>query len=303
MIDTTLRTTAALPAATPTGPEWPAGLGTRYREDGFVVLPGLLPPADLAVLDDELSAICRGERGAVDGLAETARTGSTVDLLRSILCVHFPHKASPATLDLARREDVVQPLTRVIGPNVKLVQSMFFVKSEGKPGQAWHQDENFIPTRDRSLAAVWIAVDDATVENGCLWALPGSHRRGVLYPDRETDDARFDCTVESFDFPYRDEDAVPLELPAGSAVLFDGHLLHRSLPNTGRHGMRRALVFHYMSAESRLPWFPPADGDWMAHADHRDVVLVAGEDPYAYLGTTDVWRPHVRPEREGGCAR
>jgi ectoine hydroxylase-related dioxygenase (phytanoyl-CoA dioxygenase family) len=289
--------------ATATAPDDPAGLAARYREDGFVVLPDLLSPADLAGLDAEVEAICRGERGTVDGLADTAQAGSTLDLLRSILCVHFPHKVSPAMLDVARRSEVVAPLTQVIGPDVKLVQSMFFVKSEGKPGQAWHQDENFIPTRDRSLAAVWIAVDDATVENGCLWALPGSHRTGVLYPDRETDDARFDCTVESYDFPYRDEDAVPLELPAGSAVLFDGHLLHRSLPNTGRHGMRRALVFHYMSAQSRLPWFRPADGDWMAHADHRDIVMVAGEDPYAYLGTTDVWRPHVRPEREGGCAR
>jgi ectoine hydroxylase-related dioxygenase (phytanoyl-CoA dioxygenase family) len=57
---------------------------------------------------------------------------------------------------------------------------MLFIKSEGKPGQAWHQDELFIPTRDRSLAAAWIALDDATVENGCLWVLPGSHARGVL---------------------------------------------------------------------------------------------------------------------------
>ncbi len=282
-------------------PAGPDGLAARYAEDGFVVLPGLLSPADLAGLDGEVAAICRGERGTVDGLPGAA--GSTADLLRSVLCVHFPHKLSPALLDLARRPDVVGPLTRVVGPNVKLVQSMFFVKSEGKPGQAWHQDENFIPTRDRSLAAVWIAVDDATVENGCLWALPGSHRRGVLYPDRETDDARFDCSVESHSFPYRDEDAVPLELPAGSAVLFDGYLLHRSLPNTGRHGTRRALVFHYTSAETRLPWLPPADGDWMARADLRDVVLVAGEDPHASLGTTDHWRPHVRPDREGGCAR
>lgn len=278
-------------------------LAARYAEDGFVVLPGLLSPADLAALDSEVAAICGGERGSVDGMPDPGPGATPADLLRSILCVHFPHKLSPALLDLARRADVVEPLTRVVGPNVKLVQSMFFVKSEGKPGQAWHQDENFIPTRDRSLAAVWIAVDDATVENGCLWALPGSHRRGVLYPDRETDDARFDCTVESHSFPHRDEDAVPLELPAGSAVLFDGYLLHRSLPNTGRHGTRRALVYHYTSAETRLPWLPPAEGDWMAHADLRDVVLVAGEDPYASLGTTDHWRPHVRPDREGGCAR
>ena len=280
-----------------------AGLCRCYEQDGFAVLPNLLSPGDLDGLDREIRAICGGERGEIGGLPQPSGSGGIEDVLRSVLCVHFPHKLSPPVLELAGRHDVVKPLTEVIGPNVKMVQSMFFVKSEGRPGQAWHQDENFIPTRDRSLTAVWIAVDHATVENGCLWVLPGSHRRGVLYPDREIDDLRFDCTVESYAFPYSDEDAVPLELPAGSAVVFDGHLLHRSLPNTGRHGMRRALVFHYMSAESRLPWSPPTGDDWMAHVDHRDVVLVAGEDPYAYLGTTDIFRPHVRPDRDGGCAR
>ena len=48
------------------------------------------------------------------------------------------------------------------------MQSMLFTKGEGKPCQAWHQDECFIPTRDRSLTAARIALDDATVENGCL---------------------------------------------------------------------------------------------------------------------------------------
>jgi phytanoyl-CoA hydroxylase len=39
----------------------------------------------------------------------------------------------------------------------------------------------------------------------------------------------------------------------------------------------------------------------MGTADHRDILLVAGVDPYAFKGTTDVMRPHVRPDREGGC--
>src|SRR5262249_5201723 len=116
-------------------------------------------------------------------------------------------------------------------------------------------------------------------------------------------DDRFDCTQEAYAFPYRDEDAIPVELPAGAAVLFHGYLLHRSLPNTGQHGMRRALVNHYMSAESVLPWFPPGKGQPMGLLDHRDIVLVAGEDPYAYKGTADLMRPHVRADRAGGCAR
>ena len=183
------------------------------------------------------------------------------------------------------------------------MQSMLFIKSEGKPGQAWHQDEAHIPTRDRSLAGIWIALDNATVENGCLWVIPGSHRPGVLYPVRDQHDDQFDCTQEAYAFPYRDEDARPVVLPAGAAVLFHGYLLHRSLPNTGRHGMRRALVNHYMSAESVLPWFPPGKGQPMGLLDHRDIVLIAGEDPYAYKGTADLMRPHLRADRDGGCAR
>lgn len=47
----------------------------------------------------------------------------------------------------------------------------------------------------------------------------------------------------------------------------------------------------------------PGEREPMGTADHRDVLLVAGEDPYAFKGTTDVMRPHVRPDGEGGCIR
>ena len=102
---------------------------------------------------------------------------------------------------------IVDVLTKVIGPDVKCMQSMLFIKASGKPGQAWHQDEWAIPTRDRSLTGGWIALDDATVENGCLWVIPGSHKPGIIWPQQEQDDPRFDCTIESWGFPYKDEDA------------------------------------------------------------------------------------------------
>jgi phytanoyl-CoA hydroxylase len=258
-----------------------------------------LDPATLAAARAETTAICRGRRGDIEGI--TAPTpGQEPDddatVLRRYLCIHFPHKISPPMLDIARLPALVDVLTEVVGPNVKLVQSMLFIKAEGKPGQAWHQDEAHIPTRDRSLTGAWIALDDATVDNGCLWVIPGSHQAGILYAVRDHTDPRFDRTKEAHGFTYRDEDAIPVELPAGAALVFDGHLLHRSLPNTGRHGMRRALVNHYMSAESLLPWFPPTLRDEsMATVDHRDIVLVAGDDPYAAKGTVDVMRPHLRP--------
>ena len=52
-----------------------------------------------------------------------------------------------------------------------------------------------------------------------------------------------------------------------------------------------------------LPWFPPSNGEAMALLDHRDVLLVAGRDPHAWAGVTDVMHPHVRADRHGGCIR
>jgi phytanoyl-CoA hydroxylase len=277
-------------------------LTSRYHRDGYLVLAEALRSDEVRALQEEAVRICRGERGAVDGVQPPAAGEPDQLVVRRYLCIHFPHKLSALLQRTVAHPVVVDALTQVIGPDVKAMQSMLFIKSEGKPGQAWHQDELFIPTRDRSLTAAWIALDDATVENGCLWVLPGSHRPGVLYPDRDQHDPRFDCEVEAYDFPYRDQDAVPVEVPAGSVVIFNGYLLHRSLPNTGRHGLRRALVNHYMSAQSLLPWFVP-EGVTPGRADHRDIIMVAGTDPYAYKGTAEVMRPHLRPDGQGGCLR
>ncbi len=283
----------------------------QYRRDGYAVLRNALTAEEVAEVNDEALRLCRGDLGDIGLDEDDARaTGAgaapasltDVEVLRRYLCIHYPHKVSDLIRSTIDHPRLVPALTRAIGPNVKSMQTMLFIKSEGKPGQAWHQDEHFIPTRDRSLAAAWIALDDATVENGCLWVLPGSHRRGVIYPDRDQDDPRFDCTSEAFGFPYDEQDAVPVEVPAGAALIFNGYLLHRSLENSGRHGYRRALVHHYMSAESLLPWKEP-EGEYLGEYDFRDIVMVAGEDPYAYKGLRDVSVAYSRPDKGGGCDR
>ena len=265
-----------------------------YRDQGFLVAENALSPAEVAELNDETLRICRNEAGSVQGIGPAAPDETDAEVLARVLCIHFPHKISAVMHRVMSHPSLVNVLARTISPNVKAMQSMLFVKASGKPGQAWHQDEFFIPTRDRSLCGGWIALDDATVENGCLWVIPGSHRSGILWEMEDHYDGRFDCTKEARRFPYTDADSVPVEVKAGSVVFFNGYLLHRSLPNRARGGFRRSLVNHYMSAESLLPW--KGGG-----TDYRDIVVVAGEDPYAYKGTTDEARPHVRPSGEGGC--
>src|SRR6185503_7916204 len=117
-----------------------------------------------------------GEGGKPDGGAsEPGRILKPVpdsmpdaEVMKSFLCIHFPHKLSSLQKDFLSYPGIVEVLTQIISPNVKCMQSMLFVKPPGLPGQAWHQDEIYIPTRDRSLCGVWVALDDATIENGCL---------------------------------------------------------------------------------------------------------------------------------------
>ena len=279
-----------------------ADLKAFYDEHGYLVLEGAFSPIEVEALRAETTLICRGDRGALPNHPPPHPSEPDTAVLSRFLCIHFPHKCSTLMAAAIQQPSVVRALTAVIGPNVKCMQSMLFIKSAGMPGQAWHQDEDFIPTRDRSLLGAWISLDRATTENGCLWVIPGSHRRGILWELRWHGDRRFDCTEESFGFPYRDEDAIPVEVEPGSVVFFHGYLLHRSLPNRAPAGtFRRALVNHFMSCESLLPWGRPPEGEHNGHYTYRDVIIVAGHDPYAYRGYEDIQKPAVRPSSRGGC--
>jgi ectoine hydroxylase-related dioxygenase (phytanoyl-CoA dioxygenase family) len=280
-----------------------------YREKGYLVVHDALSAADIGQLRKETVSICRGERGNVIDqnhdtemfpVAQSLEQLSDDEMLRHFLCIHQPHKVSPLIHQTLAFPAIRDVLSMVIGPNVKCMQSMLFIKAAGKPGQAWHQDEDYIPTRDRSLAGAWIALDDATIDNGCLWVIPGSQQPGVLWPQYPHNDPRYDCSAMSYDFPYTDADAVPVEVPAGAIVFFNGYLLHKSEPNNRATGFRRALVNHYMSASSLLPW-RSVPGTPLAKTDYRDIVMICGTDPYAYMGTEDVAKPHVRRSGEGGC--
>jgi phytanoyl-CoA hydroxylase len=265
---------------------------TAYDRDGFVAIEGLLSLDEVEALRAETVAIARGDRGAVAGVRpDDARPDEAV--IGDILAIHMPHKISPLMRATMAHPKLVPILTALVSPNLKAMQTMLFVKKPGKPGQAWHQDEHFIPTRDRSLCGAWIALDDATIENGCMWMHPGSQASGVLYPMRAHGDDRFDSAEEVHGHGYEREGGVPVELKAGGVAFFNGHVLHRSLDNRARSGFRRALVTHYMSAESLLPWTLGAP---TARADVRDIVMIAGEDPYAWRGLEDITRPYVRGE-------
>ena len=255
-----------------------------YEENGYLVVSGLVSAPEVEALRADALKLCRGGY-AHPRLPAADPSLTDEEILGRYLCLHHPHKVSPVILDTGvRHAGMARVLARLIGPDVKCMQSMLFIKPPGFQGQAWHQDEIFIPTRDRSLTGGWIALDDATEQNGCMWAIPGSHK-GVLYEQRAHDNPNeFDGVGESYGFDAAAE--VPVEAKTGDVVFFNGYLLHRSFRNRSNLH-RRVLVNHYMNAWSLLPWRVAA-GEPAARADFRDIVIVHGSDPYEWKGTVEL---------------
>jgi ectoine hydroxylase-related dioxygenase (phytanoyl-CoA dioxygenase family) len=262
-----------------------------YKEYGYLIAPAMLSHDEINELKKETAAIFRGERGYVDGMLPVEANEPDSEVLKKYVAIHFPHKISKLIHAFLFHKKIVDVLVNVVSPNIKCMQSMLFVKGPGKAGQAWHQDEFYIPTRDKSLVGAWIAIDDATVDNGCLWIVPG--RPGWMMkrvPNGSSEYADVD-TIDITD--YKDE-AIPVEVKSGSVVFFNGYTLHSSLRNKTKDNFRTALVNHYMSAESMLPW--DQDGKLEPTEDLRDIVMIAGKDPYDWKEIVDVNKPYLRPE-------
>lgn len=267
-----------------------------FVENGYFIAPDLITAEEREEIKQDTIKLARGGY-PTNNLKPLPETLNDDEVLQNILCIHQPHFVSPVMEKFATHPKVCGVLSQITAAHlpfwdgsVKCMQSMLFVKPPQFQGQAWHQDEIYIPTRDRSLIGAWIAVDDATKENGCLWIIPGSHRTGYLYPQKGhgTPD-EFDFAPESYGFDTSTE--VPVEVKAGTVVFFNGYLLHRSFKNRSDI-YRRVLVSHYMNAWSLLPW-SIKEGESPANADRRNVIPVAGVDPYSWKGydtpPQDVW--------------
>jgi phytanoyl-CoA hydroxylase len=144
---------------------------------------------------------------------------------------------------LAEQLGLVDPL---------LLQSMLIFKQPSIGGEvSWHQDSSFLYTVPQSVTGFWFALEEATLENGCLWALPGQHTRGLRSRFRRID-GRLQ-TEALLDAPDFDDTAkTPLEVPTGTLVVLNGLLPHYSAANHSADS-RYAYTFHTISASAQYP--------------------------------------------------
>jgi len=134
----------------------------------------------------------------------------------------------------------------------RLLQSMVIFKQPKIGGEViWHQDSTFLYTEPMSATGFWFALEDANLQNGCLWVLPGEHQNGLRQRF-----CRVDGQLKNLDFPdalpFDVARAVPLEVSRGTLVILNGLLPHYSKANVSDQS-RCAYTLHTVSGKAYYP--------------------------------------------------
>lgn len=193
------------------------------RRDGYVVAPDLIPPAEADAIKEALAPWLQGRlmgRNDFEGF----RSERVYALLAK----------APPVARLVEHPDVLGVVDELLTPHYRLSACLAIQVHPGETAQGWHADDAYVwfprPRPMVGVSAIW-ALDDFTEENGATQLIPGSHRWG---PDEAAapDDPR----------------AVTVCMPAGSAVLFAGTLMHRGGAHRGS-GTRLGITPQYCE-----PW-------------------------------------------------
>jgi ectoine hydroxylase-related dioxygenase (phytanoyl-CoA dioxygenase family) len=224
-----------------------------YAEQGFVRIPGFADKGTCDAMLERVVAIARQQaKGQAVGDAlvlPEANLAGTIGLPEALVSKIFKLHRDTVFAEFARSPEVVELVSTLLGPRLDCFLSQFIFKNAGAWGQPWHQDSYYFPFEPaRPIAGVWLAVTEATLENGCLHVLPGSHVEPVHehIPDRRPD-ANYGY-VEIVDHDM--SGAEPVLMDPGDLLVFDSHLMHRSTDNVS-HGIRAAMVFHYAPTGTR----------------------------------------------------
>lgn len=142
-----------------------------------------------------------------------------------------------------------------------IVQSMYICKQPAFGGEvSCHQDSTYLFVQGTPVTGLWFALEDSTMQNGCLWAIPGGHRTPLK--SRMLRDRNNHVYTQVYDdTPWEMEKMIPLEVPRASLVLINGLLPHMSKENVSTRS-RHAFTLHVMSQKDKF-----AEDNWLRKQD------------------------------------
>ncbi len=222
----------------------------RFRRDGYVHLAGVVSAAELADLERVYEQFLRREI-PVPGrdFCDMSGAGRAPDDF-ALVNIMLPRRYHPAWMDNVFERRARSIAIQLQGDGLTLDYDQLLAKRPRRAEAvfAWHQDMAYwIETEDTRTATVWLALDDSTLENGCMRFVPGSQREPRLRPHRPIlgDRGRHHALQTDVD-PGRDE-VRPVPIARGDVTVHDERVIHGS---GGNHsdGWRRAYVVAFRAA-------------------------------------------------------
>ena len=305
----------------------------RFRRDGYLVVPALVPPADIDELRQNTQDLMHGklpeQKTAMAERDLSRDAGVTMQQLEAppahlpphekaqyFLRIHMLHRKLKLHERYMLHPRVLDVLEVLMGPDVLALQTMLFLKPPGKPGQGWHQDSFYIPTHPDTLCGAWIAIDDCDETNGAMWFAKGSGVEPIYPPCPDTiygfgdtlvsdiahvkNVSHVDDDINSLSKVANKYDHLLCAAKAGDVVFFNGHVLHRSKQNFTTDRFRRAFVSHYCNARSFTQW----GADEPDARPTRDAIegTYGMTNRYHILARGDTHLPFAQPRFGTPCA-
>lgn len=241
-----------------------------YDEQGFFVLEDAVDSETIAALASEIAPF---DREVLDFLHTQPEGRFSIAGLDTVsIAIHVAPR-SPVLGDFCGSQLFADLCHDLIGPDARLYweQSVFKQPHSAEP-ILWHQDNGYTYVEPQAYLTCWVALTDATLDNGCVWVLPGVHRRGTV-AHRDTP-IGFQCCEDP-------EGAVAVPVRAGSIVVFSSLTPHATGYNT-TDDVRKAYILQYAPDGAVTLQGDPADGSPTARVPQDDPrrqfpVLVAGE--------------------------
>jgi hypothetical protein len=232
-------------------------IAAAYEKDGYFFPYDVTSEAEAARLLADLEA----------AEAEVAGDRARLSMLRS-----YPAQLLPSFAGLIRHPRLIEAASQIIGPDLLVWSCGFFIKEPGSRSYvSWHQDLNYWGLDGDDEVTAWFALTPATVENGCMRFVPGSHRRkDVPHVDRFEPDNLL-TRGQEIAVEVDEASAVNVLLRAGQASFHHGHMFHASGPNK-TNARRLGVAIRYVA-----PSMKQVSGDRLL------VSHVSGKDDYGHF--------------------
>jgi len=225
-----------------------------YDTNGYLVAERVFTPHELEPLSRRIDAVAQNPALAPAGVlvgregdTRADKPGSSAEAgpVRSIA---FMARYDALFREAACQPKLLQVVRGLIGPRIKVFRDQMLLKPPGGQAKPVHQDQSYFRVQpEDELVTAWIALDEATLDNGCMVYVPASHRYGI-FPVGTDPEQPVHHVPDTGTLNLPAEVACPV--PAGSVIFHHGCTLHRSAVNT-TNSWRRAVIFHYATAHAR----------------------------------------------------